>query len=188
VAFLNAIDKNVARLAERRSEKSRMDLNQKKEQFSNAFIHAIAAVAGYATAKPSVDDDSIDWTVSQKGGNGALRSPKLDLQLKCTGNPDFDEDNLRFPLVVKNYDELRPDNVQVPRILVVVTVPMDITEWLILDEGSLALRHCAYWLSLRGRPATQNEETVTVHLPRIQRFDPAALAQIMNRIGNGDPP
>jgi len=37
-----------------------MDINQQKEQFSNAYIQAVASVAGYSLYKPNVDDDSVD--------------------------------------------------------------------------------------------------------------------------------
>ncbi len=37
-----------------------MDIDQRKEQFSHAYVKAVAAVAGFAWYKPSVDDDSID--------------------------------------------------------------------------------------------------------------------------------
>jgi hypothetical protein len=40
-------------------------LNAQKEQFSNAFIYAVASVAGCSVAKPSVDHDSVDWTPRQ---------------------------------------------------------------------------------------------------------------------------
>src|SRR5581483_7510794 len=62
----------------------RMDLSQKKQEFSNAYVKAVAAVCGYATHQPSVDDDSVDLGIAARGGGGTVRSPKLDLQLKCT--------------------------------------------------------------------------------------------------------
>ena len=37
-----------------------MDINQRKEQFSRAYVLAVASAAGYAWYQPSVDDDSID--------------------------------------------------------------------------------------------------------------------------------
>lgn len=165
-----------------------LDAKQQKEQYSNAFIHAAAAVAGFATAKPSVDDDSIDWTLSQRGGTGAIRSPKLDVQLKCTEIATLLETDVRYRLDLKNYDELRPTNVQTPRILVVVLVPEDMGTWFLMDETTLALRSCAYWYSLRGMPPTANLDNITLHIPRVQRFDAIALSQMMARIGQGNPP
>jgi hypothetical protein len=44
-----------------------MELDQQKEQFSRAFVQAIAVVAGFAWSVPSVDDDSLDVSL-QTGG------------------------------------------------------------------------------------------------------------------------
>jgi hypothetical protein len=87
-------------------------IDQKKKQFSVAYLHAVAAAAGYATYRPSVDEDSIDWGLAAKDG-GAVRSPRLELQLKCTERDDFDGVDLRFPLKVKNFNDLIPENVLV---------------------------------------------------------------------------
>jgi hypothetical protein len=135
-----------------------------------------------------VDDDSVDWTISETGGGGALRSPKLDLQLKCTATPDFSDGILRYPLPIKNYGDLIPENVMVPRILVVVAVPADLPNWLTMTEECLTLRSCAYWLSLRGAAEIENEHTRTVHIPVTQRFDADALKNIFERIATGAVP
>jgi hypothetical protein len=42
-----------------------VDLNAQKEQFSRAYVFAVAAVAGYATYTPSVDDDSFDLWIAR---------------------------------------------------------------------------------------------------------------------------
>jgi hypothetical protein len=60
-----------------------MDLNTQKEQFSVAFVHAVASVAGVKIIRAEVDDDSIDVGLERTGGC----APKLDLQLKCTAEP-----------------------------------------------------------------------------------------------------
>jgi hypothetical protein len=165
-----------------------MDVNQRKEQFSNAYVRAVASVAGYALYKPDVDDDSIDWGIADRGGRGTLRSPKVELQLKCSGRDILTDEDLRFPLKVKNYNELRHENYQVPRILVVVLVPGRIEEWLKHSEESLAMHHCGYWRSLRGRPDTDNASTVTVRVPRSQQFTVESLTSIMDRIREGGLP
>jgi hypothetical protein len=55
------------------------------------------------------------------------------------------------------------------------------------SEEKLCLRHCGYWLSLAGQPDTENTTTVTVHLPRQQRFDSEALDMLMTRAERGEP-
>jgi hypothetical protein len=167
---------------------SLMDENLQKEQFSNAYIRAVAAVAGYNVYKPEVDDDSIDWGIAARGGRGTLRSPKLELQLKCTASDIRGERHIAFPLKIKNYNELRHENYQVPRILVVVLVPSNTAEWIQQSEESLIMHKCGYWLSLRGRESVPNDDTITVHLSREQIFSVDQLCSVMDRIAQGGIP
>jgi hypothetical protein len=59
-----------------------VDINQQKEQFSNTYLQALTSVAGYSLYKPFVDNDSVDWGIAAKGGEGVVRAPRLELQLK----------------------------------------------------------------------------------------------------------
>lgn len=165
-----------------------MDINAQKEQFSQAYVQAVAAVAGYNWSQPSVDDDSVDLTLAAKGGGGITRSPKLDLQLKCHALATPAESCFSFALKIKNYEDLRGDNVQVPRILVIVLVPDDVTDWLNHTEEEVALRRSGYWVSLRGDPPTTNTATVSVTVSRSQQFSPDGLRGIMQRIESGGLP
>lgn len=117
-----------------------------------------------------------------------MRSPQVDAQVKCTAAASVSATHVAYPLKIKNYDELRPTDLQVPRILIVVTVPDDLGDWLKHSEQELAMRRCGYWLSLRGEPGTTNTTSVTVQLPRANQFTVAELAGIMQRIGNGQNP
>ncbi len=92
-----------------------MELNRQKEQFGNAFIHAAAAAAGLATCRPGVDEDSVDWIIHQSGGSGTIRSPRLEVQLKCTACPEGDTEGFRYPLGTKNYRDLIRVDLLVPR-------------------------------------------------------------------------
>jgi hypothetical protein len=162
-----------------------MHIDQRKEQFSKAYVHAVAAVAGYATYELSVDDDSIDFAIAARGSEHTTRRPRLEMQLKCTHSDVRGADHLSYPLKIKNYDDLRAD-VIVPRILVVVMVPEDVNLWLQHSEEKLCLKHCAYWVSLLGEPPTSNTDTVTVHLPRANQFNASALQSMMESINRGD--
>ena len=165
-----------------------MDVAQMKEQFSNAYVRAVAAAAGYTCYKPEVDSDSVDWGIAAAGGGGTRRSPRLELQLKCTSREVMDEHELRYPLKVKNYEELRAGNFLVPRILVVLVVPEKVPDWLTQSEEELVMRHCAYWTSLRGLNSRGNLASVTVSVPRAQLFTPGALQEMMRRIAEGGQP
>jgi hypothetical protein len=165
-----------------------MTIDDQKEQVSFAYIRAVAAVAQIAVSEPAVDDDSIDLIFHRKGGGGVVRSPRLEAQVKCTDSATSTATDVAYPLKLKNYDELRPTNVLVPRILIVVTVPEDLNDWLNHSEQELAIRKCGYWLSLRGEPATTNTTSVTVRMLRSNQFTVAELKGIMQRIGIGQNP
>ena len=164
-----------------------MDINQQKEQFSNAYIQAVASVAGYSLYRPDVDDDSVDLGIAARGGTGPILSPRLELQLKCTSREILDSASVKYPLNLKNYNDLRI-NTLVPRILVVVLVPDNLNEWLQQSEQELCIRYCGYWVSLRGQTATRNTTAVTVELPRSDRFTVEAIRGIIGRISLGGVP
>jgi hypothetical protein len=170
-----------------------MDLSSQKEKFSEAYVLAVAATAGYGTYKPSPDDDSVDFgiaarTISQANGFVTMRSPRLELQLKCTAAPTPLGDSLSFPLKLKNYEELRDDNFMIPRILVVVLVPDLAEDWLAHSETELCMRRCGYWVSLRGKPATSNTKNITIQIPRQNQFTVLALQAMMQRLAQGELP
>ena len=166
-----------------------MNLNDLKAEFSHAYVRAVAHAAGYFVqeANRAFDADGVDLTVLARSAGGSVRSPRLHLQLKATATP-ASEDPFPFDLGIKNFDELRDDTLQVPRILVVVVLPPDAADWVTATEHELTMRHCGYWTSLRGRPESSNSATVRVHLPRSARFHVAELQAIMSRIRQGGLP
>lgn len=156
-----------------------MDLNIQKEQFSIAYVRAVAAVAGVKVLRTDVDDDSIDIGLERAGGC----APKLDLQLKCTADPLPANGDISFPLKLKNYDDLRRSTVA-PRWLVTLFVPADCADWLTVatPPTEVLLRRCAWWTSLNGLPDVDNTASVTVQLPRGNVFTPDALKAKLDEI------
>jgi Domain of unknown function (DUF4365) len=164
-----------------------MELNQQKELFSQAYVRAVGAVAGFSVDRLELDFNSIDLQITAGSGEESVSFPELKLQLKCTSRDVIDGDRIRFALKVKNYNDLRK-NVLVPRILVVVLVPDCLEDWLQQSEAEMCMRNCAYWMSLRGMPETQNTATVTVALPRSNQFTVQALKSMIQRISEGNLP
>ena len=93
---------------------------------------------------------------------------------------------LRYDLEAKAYEDLRDPNVRSPRILVLVVVPGDEVQWLGQSDDHLLIRHCAYWLSLVGRPPTTAKKTVRVAVPRANVFSVPALQGIVQRVQRGE--
>jgi len=164
-----------------------MELSLRKEQFSLAYIRTIASVAGFGVSVRSVDDDSIDIELSGRSVNGLPLRPKIELQLKCTSNEVVRGDRVIYPLKRKNYDDLRPVDVLVPRLLVVVLVPKSEAEWLEHCEEQLVIRRCGYWVSLAGRDEITNTRTISISIPRTNVLDVVGLRGLMAKAGRREP-
>jgi Domain of unknown function (DUF4365) len=153
----------------------------REEAISRAYVAAVTAGAGYVMASMDFDRDVVDIGIR---AGGDFR-PSIDAQLKATINLGSAENGIfRFPLKRRNYDLLRIETMS-PRILVVVDLPRDEAEWLIVTPEQLVLRRCAYWASLNGLPETQNTDTVTVSIEDRNRFDVEGLRGLMVRARTG---
>jgi len=155
--------------------------NDRAEQFSLAYVQAVATGAGYTTSTPSLDRDSVDLTVH---GGGNMR-PSLNIQLKATKTLRSPKDgHFQFPLKARNYNLLRLETIT-PRLLVVLDLPDNEHDWLEVTPAKLVLRNAAYWMSLRQAPETDNETSVTVSLPQQNLFDVAGLKSLMQQARSG---
>lgn len=164
----------------------KLPLPRQQEEFSIAFVHAVASTAGFSIEEIRVDVDSVDLTIMQFGTDDDFPFfDSLRVQLKCTYAHRPHGGHFPFPLSVKNYNDLRRRTAY-PRILVVVHIPENVDNWLEQSEDSLALYHCGYWISLRDMPATSNTKSVTVNILTAQRFTVAQLQEIMRLIAEGE--
>lgn len=165
-----------------------MDLNTQKEEFSYAYIYAVTAAAGYSfqIAPRPLDAEGVDAILTGLGASRSTRRPRLDVQIKCTSRNLLDREVIRYPLEVKNYEELRLENPFVPRILIIILVPESQEDWLRQSQQELCLRYCGYWVSLRGLPPTQNQNTITVQIPTQNIFNRDTLKTLMQQIESGE--
>jgi hypothetical protein len=93
--------------------------------------------------------------------------------------PVEQERKFSFSLEVPQYNRLRDTRHGLPRILVVLYLPRNPDEWLRHSEEALIARRCAYWVCLRGEPASQNEKYQTVYVPRKQVLSVESLLALM---------
>ena len=163
-----------------------MDIAQRKEQFSIAYIHTIAAQIGLNTASLSVDNDSVDLILKGKGYAGKIRNPQIELQLKCTSQTsNISQTAIHYPLKLKNYNDLRGNDVLCPRYLVVLLVPENPDDWIYFAETSLTLRNACYWASIRHYPKTFNKISVSVDIPLSQQLTNHSLSYLMECASKG---
>jgi hypothetical protein len=160
-----------------------MHETRRKEQFSLAFVIAVATIAGFAVEAVRIDDDSVDFWLVSRRKHYLIQSPRIEVQVKCTAAHAVANGELHFPLPLKNYNELRAVDTHLPRLLFVVTVPKDLNDYIAVLPDGLFLRAKCYWVSLRGMTETSNSETVTVSIPAAQCVTPESLQILMDLVG-----
>ncbi|MBI4747056.1 MAG: DUF4365 domain-containing protein [Acidobacteria bacterium] len=155
--------------------------NEQKEEFSFAYIQAIAATAGYQVERPQRDKQSVDLKIVAYSAQGWPPDLEILIQVKCTASQTaLGDKEVKFVLKANNYNDLRKDGI-LPRILIVVLVPQNMADWVEPSEQQLILRHCAYWIDLRGRVEIKNTESITIHIPRKNQFTVQSLQEIVAR-------
>lgn len=160
-------------------------ISHRQDGISGAYIRTICAVAGCGVEGITLDNDKVDYVVRSRV-NGKVRSkPQIDIQAKCQMSGTATTDPIPYSLDLETYDSLRDVLVCNPRILVLVLVPDDVNEWITQSEHTLAFRHCAYWVSLKGQPDSKNASTQTVYIPRKNVFGPDTLQSMMSKTADG---
>lgn len=153
-----------------------MEENIQKSRLSLAYIEAVASCAGYEVDEPKVDMDSVDGVLKADFG----RRPRIEFQAKATSQDVIQGANIHFRLPNKNYDDLRIDAIN-PRILIVFLMPQENLDWINQTAEELCMRHCAYWLSLKGEPETSYATRTPVQVPLSNMFDVYQLNEMMQR-------
>jgi len=155
-----------------------MTHEQQKEQFSFAYVRSVAAAARVNVYKLDVDDDSIDIGFATKITSGCPSRPRLEAQLKCSAVIPEKNGVFRYPLLLKNYNDLRGDEL-IPRVLIVLMVPTKLDNWLTQDADQMIIRKAAFWLDLTGLQESRNKTTVTIAVPKANLFNSKALLKLL---------
>ncbi|WP_035255390.1 DUF4365 domain-containing protein [Desulfatiglans anilini] len=160
-----------------------------ESELSYAYLHAVAAQAGMScqVSERQADKMGVDAIIRAKerfAKDSIFTDLALDVQLKATiSKPKRNNNKISYFLDgVDRYDKLRSETVTPPRILVVLFLPENQLEWLKCGEEELSLRRCAWWVSLKGAPPTENTSGTTIYLPENQYFHPDRLREIMTRL------
>ncbi|WP_338635009.1 DUF4365 domain-containing protein [Spirobacillus cienkowskii] len=124
-----------------------------KEKFSEAYIYAITAQAGWKVAKWSVDEGLVDATIDTciKHEDG-LESPyKIDLQLKCTESPTTNNETFISYTLKKDrhIENIKKKTFTDPFYFILFNVPKEKKKWVehekdVVDYKTI-LKYCAYY-------------------------------------------
>ena len=152
-----------------------MTENDIMAELSYAYLHAVAARAGFGCKVGSRIDDgaSVDAFVridEKLCEDSVLWNFDVEVQLKAT-KKELTDANGRYRYFfsgIERYNRLREPGSPLPKLLIVLLLPRDSRQWLTLDENSLISRNCAYWVSLNGAPPSDNQSGKTIAIPRSQ--------------------
>lgn len=164
-------------------------IQRREETLSQAFIHSIATIAGLNVEYRSAGNDC--------GVDGSLRRLKkfknrlnetglpLDFQLKATINWDIEEHNVIYDLEAKTYNDfvLRNHDGDPPKILILLCLPSDSSEWLSVDKDRLLLKKCCYWYRILNTELTENQSTIRIRIPVDNIITPESLLSLFETIG-----
>jgi Domain of unknown function (DUF4365) len=125
--------------------------------------------------------------IRRRGPRYAETGFKIDIQAKSTGAAAMTERFIQYDLDIKNYDDLRQPRAGCPRLLVLLVLPDDESQWTDQTEEYLLLRRAAFWLSLRGRDRSPNIRTVRLAIPRDNLFTITTLQALMQRVRRRQP-
>ena len=56
---------------------------------------------------------------------------------------------------------------------------------MVISPEQMVIRHCAYWVSLLNFPESDNETSVTIDIPRVNRFHIPDLQALMQQSRTG---
>lgn len=157
-----------------------------ESELSYAYLHAIAS-RGWIICESAgrhTDEAGVDAVLRVKGMldlDSILTQFTVDVQLKATKKiPIEQNERYSYSIKVKNYNELRSTNTGAPHLLVVLYLPADANTWLDHSEECLVTRRCAYWVSLRGAPET-DQDSKTVYIPKSNVLSVESLRVLMTR-------
>jgi hypothetical protein len=160
----------------------------RKELLSRAYVEVVTALCGMAWSRPE-PDYGVDLILHRVGtieGRRVQTGYPLEIQLKSTVCAEARDEEIRYDLEADAYGKLAASNVGSERILVLLVLLRGEENWTSITEAGLLLRGCAYWISLKGRPAGEQKRSVRIAIPRQNVFSPEALKEIMRRVEMGE--
>lgn len=155
-----------------------MDAEQSMEKLNRAFVHGIAALAGFSCVdNPADPNRRIDVSIKKDFDDADTRRAEIVLQLTSTQDPSVVRSNqVHFDLDKTNYDELRGHST-VPHFLVITLMPAEFQR---IGWGGLVLGQRAWWFDLAGEKDCPEPTTFkTIVASKHELLTPAVLQQWM---------
>jgi len=165
---------------------ARVDINVWQEDVSVAYLRAVVVAAGlnYKLEVERRDSRCVDVRImaDQPPPGGMLAGADLLIQLKSTRSPKYVGDALSYSDVDHRLFRHLTRQSKIPHILILVVVPPDpLTSACTWTPEGVTIAECAYWYQSNDLQWPPGQQTMTVRIPREQRFSPDSLVEWMRR-------
>jgi hypothetical protein len=160
-----------------------LTIQHSQEALGLAYVHAVSGQAGVNLAAIRRHDYGIDGTFQHivlKGTRRVESGFPVDFQLKSTTKWKIEGPDIIYDLESKTYNDLvEREEHATSCILIVLCLPAkQPPAWLESSEDQLVLRHCCYWVQLKGTP-TPNDATKRIRIPRTNTLTGQTLQSIL---------
>ncbi len=155
-----------------------------EESLSVAHVGAIVSRAG-ATFNLIPNDYGVDVSVRKiQSFNGKLMDlgTAFDCQLKSTINWQEKNGFIIYDVEIDTYNKLifRQKNSSIPCLLVILCLPRDKTQWLVMSEEGLLLKKNCYFLHLKGN-MSDNKNQTRIKIPVENRLTPESVTKLIEK-------
>jgi len=168
-----------------------------QEGLSRAYVSAVAFKAGVnVLCNPFEFDYGVDGEFKElqivENSDGKKKREHtgltLGFQLKATIDWSHRGDKVIYDLEAPAYNKLsrqmntyRVSKWGTPIVLIVMCLPKEEKEWLLMDEDQFLLKRCCYFSVIEGKE-TPNSASIRIEIPRTNRFSPDALKSLIRSI------
>ncbi len=159
------------------------------EQLQEGYVASVAATAGCAMEHVRRDIYGMDALLVRPAAEPGKQEVSVFAQLKNTTTvlPDPDKDTFSYQLKKREYfDRLAMDRKDPQAILIVMATSYRQADWTDASHARLEVRHCCYWVSLKGVTAREGVESPSVRIPTSNIFDAVALTTILDKLDRGE--
>lgn len=173
---------------------SQIPASHRMERLSEAYVHAVMAMAGVKLFGTNVTEYGVDGYFQRirrlKDGSYKETGVNFQIQVKATTRSFIRDSKVVYDIKVKAYNKLvdvaDDDD---PTIFVLFRIPpeKESNTWLSLDDDTLVLKHCCYWDYIIGSPLEDKDPDSShrIEIPIQQRLTPEAIIEFFKMSRQG---
>lgn len=160
------------------------------ESLQESYLRAVAASAGCVIVGRPEIDEGVDVMLSHTAdGHQHDHTAYLSIQMKSTSAFEgINSDTVSASMSGKRWNFFSTPNPTIGKIVVIMSLPKEQTNWTKAEHEALTVRYCAYWVNIEGQALVDEDASTKVTAPKNQIFNDVALCDMMERIGRGGKP